>query len=138
MRRTHLLVLALLALPAGLAAQVSTVTLEQLAIKNLNETRRLDLLPNETVGFRILGTADAARTMKVTTGHLIYGHLYRAIAVVVPRNGAPTLQAEGTVSTESPTLSLGVLPAGAYLITMHLEDLATESTRDAKSSVVLR
>ncbi|HET7042315.1 MAG TPA: hypothetical protein VFI13_09860, partial [Gemmatimonadales bacterium] len=124
MRRT-LIALALLAAPAGLAAQASSVTLESLAIKSLSDYRRLTLLPNETIGFRILGTADAPRTMRVTTGHLIDGHLYRAVATIIPRDGSPTLRAEGTVSTESPTLALGLLPAGGYVITMHLEDLAT-------------
>jgi hypothetical protein len=137
MRRTPLLALALLVAPAALAAQMSSATLEDLAIRNLNETRRLALLPNETVGFRILGTSTEARTMRMTTGHLVAGHLYNAVAQITPRNGSPTLRAEGTISTDAPRLDLGVLPAGAYLITMHLEDLATGSTRDAKSSVIL-
>ena len=141
MRRTPFLALALLAAPAALAAQgaqTSTVTLEQLAIQNLSDYRRLDLLPNETVGFRIVGASAETRTMRVTTGHLRAGHLYTATAIITPRDGSPTLRAEGTISTDSPTLSLGTLPDGAYLITMHLEDLLTGSTRDAKSSVVLR
>lgn len=137
MRRTPLLALALLIAPAALAAQMSSVDLEDQAIRTLNDTRRLALLPNETVGFRILGASSEARTMRMTTGHLAAGHLYAAVAVITPRNGAPTLRAEGTVSADAPRLALGVLPAGAYLITMHLEDLATGSTRDAKSSVIL-
>lgn len=138
MHRTTLFSLLLLAAPAGLAAQVSSVDLETRAINNFYETRRLALLPNETVGFRILGAAEAPRTMRVTTGHLLAGHLYRAVATITPRSGAKAIVAEGTVSPDSPTLALGILPAGAYIVTMHLEDLATESTRDAKSSVILR
>ena len=138
MRRISLLALALLAGPAALAAQSTSVALEQLAYRNFNDIRILDLTPNETVGFRVLGDASAGRTMRMTTGHLIAGHLYTATAIITPRNGAPALRAEGTVSTDAPTLSLGALPDGAYLITMHLEDLLTGSTRDAKSSVVLR
>lgn len=138
MRRTSLLALALLAVPAALAAQATTVDLEARTINNFYETTRLSLLPNETVGFRVVRTSPTARVMRVTTGHLTDGHLYTATAIITPRDGSPTLRAEGTISTESPTLSLGALPDGAYVITMHLEDLLTGSTRDAKSSVVLR
>lgn len=137
MRRT-LLALALIVAPAALAAQTNSVTLEDIAIKNLSDARRLTLLPNETVGFRILGTAATPRTMKITTGHLVAGHLYSAVAVITPRDGSPTLRTEGTISTDAATLPLGELAPGAYVITMHLEDLATGSTRDAKSSVILR
>src|ERR1041385_425394 len=139
MRRTTLFSLFLLAAPAALAAQVqTTVAREEQTNRFYFDTHRLALLPNETVGFRVLGSAAEARTMRVTTGHLLAGPLYRAVAVMIPRNGGPALQAEGTISTDTPTLSLGVLPAGAYVITMHLEDLATDATRDAKSSVILR
>ena len=138
MRRISLLALALLAAPAALAAQANSVTLEQLALRNFNDVRILDLTPNETVGFRVLGDASAGRTMKMTTGHLIAGHLYTATAVITPRDGSPVLRAEGTISTDAPTLLLGALPDGRYVITMHLEDLLTGSTRDARSSVVLR
>lgn len=137
MRRTPFLALVLLVAPAALAAQMSSAALEDQAIRTLNDTRRLALLPNETVGFHILGTSGEARTMRMTTGHLVAGHLYTAVALITPRNGSPTLRAEGTISTDAPRLDLGVLPAGAYLVTMHLEDLATGSTRDAKSSVIL-
>jgi len=128
MRRTTLFSLLLLAAPAGLAAQISSVELEARAINNFYETRQLALLPNETVGFRILGTAAESRTMRVTTGHLLAGHLYRAVAVITPRSGAKAIVAEGTISPDAPTLALGMLPAGAYVVTMHLEDLASELT----------
>lgn len=137
MRRTALLSLVLATAPALLAAQATTVQLEDRAIQNLSDTRRLALLPNETVGFRVVGGA-TLRTMRVTTGHLVAGHLYHAVALIQPRDGSRALRAEGTVSSDDPRLSLGTLPDGGYVISMHLEDLLTGSTRDAKSSVVLR
>ena len=141
MRRTALVSLLLLAAPAALAAQgANAIRLERdaLAIRQLSETRRIALLPNETVGFRILGATGGTRTLRVTTGHLVSGRLYHAVAHITPRDGSSPLRAEGTVSIEAPRLSLGALPAGEYIITMHLEDLATGSTRDARNKVVLR
>src|ERR1041385_5757065 len=110
MRRTALLALALAALPAALAAQESSYALELNAFRSFSDTRQIALLPNETVGFRILGTANDARTMRVTTGHLKAGHLYTATAIITPRDGSPSLKAEGTISTDVPILSLGALP----------------------------
>lgn len=137
MRSTIPLVVTLLAVPAALAAQSNTVQLEQRAVQDWNDIRLVALLPNEVVGFRVVGRAEA-RTMRVTTGHLIAGHLYHAVAFIIPRDGSRALRAEGTVSSDDPRLSLGTLPDGGYVISMHLEDLLTGSTRDAKSSVILR
>lgn len=137
MRGTILLSVTLLAVPAALAAQSNTVQLEQRAVQNWNDIRLIALLPNEVVGFRVLGSAEA-RTMRVTTGHMVAGHLYHAVATILPRDGSRALRAEGTISADVPRLSLGALPDGGYIISMHLEDLLTGSTRDAKSSVILR
>jgi len=140
MRRT-LLPLLFLALPAALAAQMPqdvNARKEELAIQMLSETRRLPLLPNETVGFRVLGENGARRSIRFTTGHLITGRLYHAVATIIPSDGSPTLRAEGTLSVDTPTLDVGALPSGGYYIKVHLEDIATGATRDARNNVVLR
>lgn len=140
MRRT-LLPLLLLVAPAALAAQMPqdvNARKEELAIQMLSETRRLPLLPNETVGFRVLGETGERRTIRFTTGHLIYGRLYHAVATIIPGDGSPALRAEGTLSVDTPMLDVGALPAGGYYIKVHLEDIATGATRDARNSVVLR
>ena len=141
MRRTLLLPLLFLVAPAALAAQMPQDVNGQraeLAIRMLSETRRLPLLPNETVGFRVLGENGQRRTIRFTTGHLITGRLYRAVATIIPSDGSPALRTEGTLSVETPTIDLGVLPAGGYRIRVHLEDIATGATRDARNNVVLR
>lgn len=141
MRRTALLALVFLAAPAALAAQDQTQTSayrEQLALRILSETRRLDLLPNESVGFRIVGATAAARSLRITTGHLAQGHLYQALFRIVPRDGGNPLRIEGTVSADAPSIAIGALPAGEYVISMHLEDLSSGDTRDAQNKVVLR
>ncbi len=140
MRRT-LLPLLLLVAPAALAAQMPqdvNARREELAIQMLSETRRLPLLPNETVGFRVLGENGQRRTIRFTTGHLITGRLYHAVATIVPGDGSPALRAEGTLSVDSPTLDVGTLVTGSYHIRVHLEDMATGATRDARNNVVLR
>ena len=140
MRRT-LLPLLLLALPAALAAQMPqdvNARKEELAIQMLSDTRRLPLLPNETIGFRVLGENGERRTIHFTTGHLITGRLYHTVATIIPSDGSPALRAEGTLSVDSPTLDVGALPAGGYYIRVHLEDMATGATRDARNNVVLR
>ena len=140
MRRT-LLPLLLLVAPAALAAQMPqdvNARQEELAIRMLSETRRLPLLPNETVGFRVLGENGQRRTIRFTTGHLITGRLYRAVATIIPTDGSPTLRAEGTMSADSPILDVGALPAGGYYVRVHLEDIATGATRDARNNVMLR
>jgi|GEM_PF-5038729 len=137
MHRPTLLALATLALPAALSAQVVTGRYTA-AGPLLTETRQIVLLPNEVVGFRINGTSEGARTLRVTTGHLIEGRLYHAVAIITPRDGSKPLRAEGTLSTETPELNVGILPKGEYLVTVHLEDLYTGDVRDAKNKVVLR
>lgn len=147
MRRSTLLALPSLALgtclvlaPAALAAQGPNPTgvyREEIALRNLSETRRIMLLPNETVGFRVLGATNEARVLRVSTGHLVEGRLYSAVAVVTPRDGGAVRRTEGTISVDAPVLNLGTLPDGEYLITMHLEDLSSGSTRDARNKVVL-
>ena len=140
MRRT-LLPLLLLVAPAALAAQMPqdvNARREELAIRMLSETRRLPLLPNETVGFRVLGEDGQRRTIRFTSGHLIAGRLYRTVATITPSDGSPTLRAEGTLSVDTPTLDVGILPAGGYYIKVHLEDMASGATRDARNNVVLR
>lgn len=140
MRRSTLLALLLLAAPTALAAQgpnTSTVYQENIALRNLSESRRLMLLPNETVGFRILGESNEARVLRASTGHLVEGRLYHTIVTVTPRDGGPVRRTEGTISVDAPLITLGTLPDGEYIVTMHLEDLASGSTRDAKNKVVL-
>jgi hypothetical protein len=136
MHRPTLLALATLALPAALSAQVNTGRYTA-AGPLLNETRQLVLLPNEVVGFRIIGTSEETRTIRVTTGHLLEGRLYHAVAVVTPRDGSQPIRAEGTLSTVTPELNVGALPKGEYVVTVHLEDLYTGDVRDAKNRVVL-
>ena len=141
MRHTLLLPLLLVVAPAALAAQTpqdGSAQREELAIRMLTETRRLPLLPNETVGFRVLGENGMRRTIRFTTGHLIAGRLYRTVATIIPSDGSPTLRAEGTLSVDVPTLDVGTLPAGGYYIKVHLEDMASGATRDARNKVVLR
>ncbi len=141
MRGTLLLPLLLTIAPVALAAQMPqdvNARREELAIRMLSETRRLPLLPNETVGFRVLGQDGQRRTIRFTTGHLITGRLYRAVATIIPSDGSPTLRTEGTLSVESPTIDVGALPAGGYYIRVHLEDMATGATRDARNNVVLK
>jgi hypothetical protein len=137
MRRTTLLALATLALPAALSAQVNTGRYTA-AGPLLNETRQIVLLPSEVVGFRITGTSEATRNLRVTTGHLLVGRLYHAVAIITPRDGSQPIRAEGTLSVETPELNVGSLAKGEYLVTVHLEDLYTGDVRDAKNKVVLR
>ena len=139
MRRFALPLLLLAAGPSLAVAQdIYTVRRESPAVAVLSETRRLALLPSETVGFRVLGTAEAGRSLRVSTGHLREGRLYHAVARIFPRDGSPALRVEGTVSTEAPAIQVGALPAGDYTITVHLEDYATGATRDARNNVALR
>lgn len=138
MRRLVLPLLLLSGLPALAVAQDVNARYENPAVRALSETRRLALLPNETVGFRVLGTADAGRTLRISTGHLREGRLYHAVARIIPRDGSAALRAEGTVSADAPTIEVGVLPAGEYTVVVHLEDYATGATRDARNKVVLR
>ena len=137
MRRTTLLALATLALPAALSAQVNTGRYTA-AGPLLNETRQIVLLPSEVVGFRITGTSEETRNLRVTTGHLLVGRLYHAVAIITPRDGSQPIRAEGTLSVETPELNVGSLAKGEYLVTVHLEDLYTGDVRDAKNKVVLR
>ncbi len=139
MRHTLLLPLLLLVAPAALSAQdVNDARREDLAIRMLSETRRLPLLPNETVGFRVLGENGQRRTIRFTTGHLLAGRLYHAVATIIPSDGSPALRTEGTLSVDTPTIDVGALPPGGYYIRVHLEDMATGATRDARNKVVLK
>lgn len=137
MHRPTLLALATLALPAALSAQVVTGRYTA-AGPLLTESRQIVLLPNEVVGFRIVGATEENRTIRVTTGHLLEGRLYHAVAMITPRDGSKPIRAEGTLSTETPELNVGILPKGEYLVTVHLEDLYSGDVRDAKNKVVLR
>jgi hypothetical protein len=140
MRRSTILSLVVLALPASLAAQyVGTQHGDRgsLGIAALSEPRRLNLLPSEVVGFRVTGEASVGRILRVSAGHLVSGRLYYAVAMVTPRDGSAPIRAEGTLSADAPRLPLGTLPAGAYTIRVHLEDVATGATRDATNKVVL-
>lgn len=137
-RLTALSLLLVAATPAVLSAQDVNARRESLSLLALSETRRLPLLPSESVGFRVFGAADKARALRVSTGHLVAGRYYHAVARIVPRDGSTPLRTEGTISSDAPQLDLGLLPAGEYLITVHLEDYATGSTRDARNKVVLR
>lgn len=138
MRRTTLLSLLLVAAPVVLAAQDMAARRENPGIAVLSEPRRLNLLPSEVVGFRVTGEASVGRILRVSTGHLVTGRLYHAVAWVTPHDGSTPIRAEGTLSTDTPRLALGALPAGAYTIQVHLEDVATGATRDARNKVVLR
>lgn len=138
MRRFALPLLLLAAGPSLAVAQDIYTRRESPALVALSEPRRLTLLPNETVGFRVLGDADQGRTLRVSTGHLREGRLYYAVARILPRDGSAALRVEGTVSTDAPRITLGNLPAGEYTITVHLEDYLTGATRDARNKVVLR
>lgn len=138
MRRFVLPLLFLAAGPTLVVAQDINARRENPALVALSETRRLALLPSEAVGFRVVGTADVGRSLRVSTGHLREGRLYHAVARIIPRDGSPALRAEGTVSAESPSIQVGALPAGEYTITVHLEDYASGATRDARNNVVLR
>lgn len=138
MRRLTIAVLAALALPATLNAQgTSSVQMEDLAIRSLSETRRLMLLPSETVGFRITGTS-ADRSLRVTTGHLVEARFYQARVTITEVGGKTIRTIDGTVSTDAPTLALGALPDGEYRIAVELADLGTGGVRAARSRVVLR
>ena len=139
MRRLILPLLVLAAVPASASAQVLVNrNRESLAIQSLSDPRRLMLFPNQSVGFRVLGDADGSRTLRVTTGHLESGRLYHAVARIVPQDGSAPRLVEGTVSTAVPTMDIGELPAGAYVVTVHLEDFASGVERNARSKVVLR
>lgn len=138
MRRLVLPLLLLSGLPALAVAQDVNARYENPAVRALSETRRLALLPNESVGFRILGTAEVGRTLRISTGHLREGRLYHAVARIIPHDGSAPLRAEGTVSADAPTIEVGALPAGEYTVVVHLEDYATGATRDARNKVVLR
>jgi hypothetical protein len=138
MRRLTLAVVATLALPATLSAQGATsVQMEALAIQNLSELRRFHLLPNETVGFRVLGGAEE-RSLRLTTGHLTDGRLYHATVSITEAGSTSVRRLEGTVSADAAVLALGALPNGEYRITVELADLATGATRGARSRVILR
>lgn len=133
--------LPLFLLAAGPSLAVAQDTYPRRAILEappLSETRRLALLPNETVGFRVLGTADQGRSLRVSTGHLREDRLYHAVARIIPHDGSPAMRVESTVSVDSPSIAIGAIPAGAYTIFVHLEDYATGATRDARNYVVLR
>ncbi len=136
MHRPTLLALATLALPAALSAQQASAGYTS-GNPLLTETRQIVLLPTEVVGFRILGETEGARSLRVTTGHLVAGRLYHTVAIITPRDGSAPLRAEGTLSDESPELNVGTLPDGEYLVSVHMEDLATGEVRDAKNKVVL-
>ena len=138
MRRLALAVLASIALPVALNAQGATsVEMENLAIQNLNELRRFHLLPNETVGFRILGEAQD-RSLRLTTGHLTPGRFYHATVSITEAGATTVRRIEGTVSTEAAVIALGELPDGEYRVTVELADLGTGATRGARSRVILR
>lgn len=141
MRRSSILALLVLALPASLAAQdIATqhASREKQSVAVLSEPRRLNLLPSEVVGFRVIGDAAAGRILRVSTGHLVAGRLYHAVAMVTPQDGSAPIRAEGTLNTSTPRLALGALPAGTYTIRVHLEDMTTGATRDARNKVVLQ
>ena len=138
MRRFALPLLLLVAGPTLAVAQNPYPRREDPAILALSESRRLPLLPNETVGFRVLGTAEQGRAIRVSTGHLREGRLYHSVAQILPHDGSPALRVEGTVSADAPMIQVGALPAGEYTILVHLEDYATGATRDARNKVVLR
>jgi hypothetical protein len=138
MRHLTLAIAAALALPATLSAQgASSVQMEDLAIRTLSETRRLHLLPNESVGFRVVGTP-SARSLRVTTGHLVEGRFYQARVTIADVGGSSLRTIDGTISTDAAALDLGALAAGEYRIVVELADLGTGATRAAKSRVVLR
>ena len=65
-------------------------------------------------------------------------HGYHAIATVTPRDGSAALRTEGTLDINTPSLSLGALADGEYLISIKLTDLTDGATRDATNRVVLR
>ena len=97
MRRSSILALQVLALPATLAAQDASREKQSVAV--LSEPRRLNLLPSEVVGFRVIGDAAAGRILRVSTGHLVAGRLYHAVAMVTPQDGSAPIRAEGTLRT---------------------------------------
>jgi len=132
------LALALVATPALLSAQAPGQEKNELAMRILTEGRRVFILPSEVMGFRITGETGENRDLRVSTGHLAEGHLYHAIATVTPRDGSAALRTEGTIDINTPSLSLGALPDGEYLISIMLTDLTDGSTRDATNRVVLR
>lgn len=137
MRHTIPLAFALLATPAFLTAQSAPMEKNEMAMRALTEGRRVFILPSEVMGFRVTGEANGARTLRVSTGHLVEMHLYHAIATVTPRDGSQALRIEGTVDINTPSLSLGELKDGEYLIAVHLTDLTDGSTREASNRVVL-
>lgn len=138
MRYPIAIAFALVALPATLNAQYANQEPNELAMRALSESRRIYVLPNEVMGFRVTGETGATRNLRVSTGHLSEGHLYHAIATITPRDGSAALRAEGTLDLNTPSLSLGALADGEYLITIKLTDLTDGSTRDAINRVVLR
>ena len=103
------LVLALVATPAILTAQYTNQEPNEMAMRVLTEGRRVFILPSEVMGFRVTGEAGENRNLRVSTGHLAEGHLYHAIATITPRNGTAALRTEGTLDTNTPSLSLGAL-----------------------------
>jgi len=138
MRYPIAIALSLVVLPAALNAQYSGPGKNDLAMQTLSEGRRIIVLPIEVMGFRITGETGEVRNLRVSTGHLSEGHLYLAIATITPRDGSAALRTEGTLDINTPSLSLGALPDGEYLVTIALTDLTDGSTRDAANRVVLR
>ena len=138
MRHSIPLALALLGFPVALTAQAANLEPNEHAMRALSEGRRAYILPSEVMGFRVTGEAGEIRTIRVSTGHMVEGHLYHAIATITPRDGSAALRTEGTLDSNSPSLPLGTLADGEYLITVKLTDLRDGSTRDASNRVVLR
>jgi hypothetical protein len=138
MRYPIAIAFALVVIPAALSAQTMGQEKNELAMRVLTEGRRVFILPNEVMGFRITGETGEVRNLRVSTGHLAEGHLYHAIATVTPRDGSAALRTEGTLDINTPSLSLGALADGEYLISIKLTDLTDGSTRDATNRVVLR
>jgi hypothetical protein len=138
MRAAIPLAFALLATPSLVVAQSAPMEKNELAMRALTEGRRVFILPSEVMGFRVTGEAGGARTLRVSTGHLSEAHLYHAIATVTPRDGSQALRIEGTVDVNTPSLLLGNLSDGEYLMAITLTDLTDGSTRAATNRVVLR
>ena len=137
MRYPIAIALTLVVLPAALSAQTMGQEKNELAMRTLSEGRRAFVLPTEVMGFRITGETGELRTLRVSTGHLVQGHLYHAIATITPRDGSAALRAEGTLDLNTPSLSVGALPDGEYLVSIKLVDLTDGSTRDATNRVIL-
>ena len=142
MRSTPILALAALTLfPGAAMAQRRgdglALTAAESQMQALSDQRVLDLLPDQSVGFRVVPAAGGAKAIRFTTGHLRAGHLYHAVALVIPRDGGQPHRAEGTISVEVPLLGVGALADGSYEIRMELSDLASGSRRTGSNRVVL-